>query len=289
MFDENSVLSILSSADENHEHGPSRTFALNACARRVRLDEELRAEAGEDLLNPANEAREIGTLVHKMCELYHHEEDPEVCIPRRSDNADIDRLVHAPNKGCSAWDLFDKYAEAFPPGFWGHLVGAELFLEEELEIEAGLAVPRTGKLDAIWYMDEETVARVEERFGITLNGPGNYVWDLKTASAKDDNLWEKWAWHPQPVQYMWLASQAGYNPRGHIVFQAVRYKTDRQERFYAVAYAEDDLCSKEASTRFFMDVVQALRGQEDDTCNRGHCPAYNRMCPHRISGACKGI
>lgn len=282
MTDDNYIVKLLSSQNEDHEDGPSRLWSTLKCARRGRLD----YECGEqELFGPGVEGRNAGTITHKLVEIYHDGEDPELVVPTSSTHPDIEIILNGPRKkGLAAWPLFNKYEENFSADFWGHSVAAEVFLEGQI-----MGFRRTGRIDRIWWMDEETIERVEDRFpGLQLFGPGNYTWDLKTAASKDDSLYETWAWHPQPAQYVELARQHDYNPRGHIVFRAVGYKTDRQEWAFAVAYPADELLST-GLVRLQKQIAKAVQMKWKDAPGWTSCGEYGRFCPHRISGACQGV
>ena len=289
MADDNDLIRLLIGDDIDHEHGPSRTRSLIECARRVYLNELQESVGEQNILTPAFEARNVGTIVHKLTEMHHIGRDPEEAVPLRADNPDLDVLLNGPMKrGCSAWELFNKYADEFPGWFWGNLIAAEAAMDVPFQMKNGNIIKRSMRADALFEMDAQTLDRVNRRFGLSMETPGLMIWDLKTATSKDDNMVYNYEWDPQPVQYMVVAEQLGYRPQGMIIFRAIRYKTDRQERFYAVYLDREDLLSGEALHRFNLDLEESQQNEIENKPNRRHCMAYNHPCPHRVSGVCNG-
>lgn len=286
MSGDNAVLELLSSAGEDHDDGPSRTWAALKCARRVLLGEQ-QEEQEAQILAPHNEARNVGTIVHKLVECYHTGVDPELYVPLRSDNEDIERLLNGPRSknGAGAWIIFNDYVEEFPPGFWGRLIGAELRLSAHMDD----GTRRSGVLDALWNMNAAAVRRVQDYFEVELNGPGVYVWDLKTGDAKSANLLADWEWHPQPPQYMLLAESAnetGGPVRGAIVCKATGYKSAKKTVFQAAFIPSPD---EAARMRWERQVEDALWNLENNQFNTAFCNEYHRECPFKTSGECEGV
>lgn len=286
MTTDNAILEMLSSAGEDHDDGPTHTQSALECARRVRLDRQ-REETEAMVLAPHNEGRNVGTITHKLVQCHHEGVDPELYVPLRSSNADIEVLLNGPRtKGAAAWQVFNDYAEQFPRGFWGNLVGAELKMEAYLD-----DVRRTGIIDALWDMDEAAVNRVQDRFEKELNGPGLYLWDLKTGTSRTPDLLAKWEWRVQPAQYQWLAAQAGYPVKGMVVFEAIGYKVQKSGKQTPTSF---DICvipalDETAELRWRLQVEKALDNTANDDFNTSFCNAWFRECPHKASGECEGV
>lgn len=287
MPNDNDLIQILVGAEVDHSNGPTRIKNLIECARRVRL-----ADQQEDklILDPAREALNIGTITHKLVECHHRGIDPETVVPLHAENPELESLLWTPAKAraISAWPLFDKYADEFPQGYWGELVMAESMIDAHITLPNGIALKRSATIDAVWHMNESDATRVSNRFGLRDLPTGNILWDLKTATSKDDDMGATYEWDPQPTQYMLVAEACGLDPQGIIIFKAIRYKTDKQERFHACYFDREEMLSAENQTRFEKQVIEARMFETQDRANTTNCKSYGRMCPFRVSGECNG-
>ena len=277
---DDALLGLLASNPAEHENGPSVLESTMRCARRVRLDAEQSAVGADmgssDVLTASSEARNIGTITHKLMELHHLGHDVTAYVPREHPHPALSSQLD------EAWRLFDRYVAAFPAAFWGELVAAEVRLQGAL---GGQLL--SGRIDAIWNMDAETVARVENRFACALNGPGRYLWDLKTATAKDSNLVAKWEWHPAPFQYLFL--DGANDPRGMIFFQGVRLVSkSKVEPFQAACLPADMVLSVDGQRRFEGMLKRAETARLNDEANCRACYDWYRICNHKQTGACQG-
>lgn len=265
----------LLTAKGDHNDGATRLASTIMCARRSRLDDA--ADRGGVL--EENKGRDTGTITHKIFEHIHLGHRPEEYVATESENAHLHEMLQ------KAWTLGDRYQERFPAGFWGECIGAELSLESEWRNGRR----RHGTLDAVFCLDEAAIDRIEEIFGVHLNGPGNYVWDLKTAGQKDNLLDERYAWHPQTFQNVWLAEMHGLQPRGMLYFKAVTYKTERQERFFLTCHDVETILSDEGYARFEHQLLLSQYNIANDVANSPNaCTEWNKVCPHRMSGDCDG-
>ena len=288
-LDASSILSLLASDPAEHKDGPTILMHLLGCARRVRLDSVV---GDGDVLAPENEKRNVGTLTHKLVELYHRGVNPLRFVAQITGHPIIDALLNGPSdNGPAAWPMAAYYQEAFPVGFWGALVGAEIHLERQ-----GLHGRQTGRLDAVWAVDTEAVARIEARFpGVRLCGPGLYGWDLKTAGQRDNNMHEAYLHDPQPFRYLSLLMSTegglgcGAGPvRGFLVLKAIRYKTAKQDRFQLVCLPADEVLSVENTKRQSEIERLAKLAMTVDEARPTMCYGYGRMCPHFNTGLCPG-
>ena len=282
MLTDNDLIKMLSSEPGEHEGGPSEMLSLLRCARRVRLEKE--AAGQPDSTSPLtehNHARNRGVLAHALFATYHMGDDPKEMFPARSDNPMLDSAL------TEAWALFEKYSSEFPFGFWGTTLAVEVELKGVL-----WEVPARGRLDLAVLVDEAAVARIQARFPtVRLNGPGLYIWDLKTKSKKTSDLDSAYEWGLQQFQYTHLAEGVFDEPiRGFIVFEAVCRppKSREPEWAYCAAYPAETFTSENAVTRFRMARAKARLAEAGDECNLGFCEMFGG-CSFKQSGACRGF
>lgn len=281
MLTDNDLIQMLSSEPGEHEGGPSEMLSLLRCARKLRLE---KAEAAQqDATNPLterNHARNRGVLAHALFAPFHMGDDPAALFPKRADNPTLDVAL------VEAWTLFEKYSSEFPFGFWGHTIGTELKLAGVL-----YDVPAQGRIDNVFFMDEAAIERVQARFPtVRLNGPGLYVWDLKTKSKKTSNLDSAYEWGLQPFQYIHLLDGVlDGEIRGFIVFEAVCRppKSREPEWAYCAAYPAETFTNEDAVLRFNHAREMARTAFVTDACNIAHCEEFGG-CPFKQSGKCRG-
>ena len=271
----NTILGLLASDPAEHATGPTVLFRILDCARQVRLDGEHFSAA--NALAPEFEKRNVGTLVHKLCEIYHLGLDPARHVAKQAGHPAIDPLL------VEAWGLFEKYRTEFSHDWWGWLSGAELQL-----VQPGPHGEEGGRIDAVWEVDSAAVERIEGRFGIRLEGPGLYGWDLKTTGQRNNNLYEMYVHDPQPYRYLRLLRAAGHEVNGFIVFMAIRYKTDRQDRFQAVCLPAQEVLSAANTARQAAIVAYAAAKKAADEARPSNCRSYGQLCRHFTEGRCPG-
>lgn len=282
--DVDEILAMLASNPSDHEDGPSHLLKILDCARRFVLDDEAARAGAEQPLGDKFEGRNVGTLAHFILECYHKGEDPTYYLPRAIEHPGIQNLLH------EAWILGDKYMETFPRGFWGNIVGIETRLRGLLE-----GFESSGRVDAAWEIDDAAARRIQERWNLPdPPSPGLYVWDLKTAKAKDSIMQTRFTFSHQVFQYLALMRQEGHEPEGFIGFKAIRYKTDKQDRFQVAVVPARDVLTEENYAQFAHMrrlAAQDLAGAAGRGVARAgnQCLGYQEVCPHRMSGACHGF
>ena len=161
-------------------HGVSYWMAFLKCPKRYQYErQETMDERSPDGAPPA---KETGTLVHKLLELYY---DPSL--------TDDHILEYDEGNDNPAWHealrLFEAYRERYPRNELGDVLHTELGLESRDSLESFGVDKFTGKLDAIIYLDEEAVdvlTMVRPTLGV-LN-PGIYLVDHKTAKSNMSTL-----------------------------------------------------------------------------------------------------
>lgn len=290
------IVAMIATNAAEHDDGPSHLLKILECARRHKLD----VVTAENPLNERFEGRNIGTFTHFIAECYHKGLDPEGYLPRLVNDPVLDALLsRGTEDGPGAWTLGDKYMEQFPRGFWGEPVIVESRLEGILLCPSvhGTDLPAehhaTGKIDAAWEVDEAAADRIAKRFNLLdPPPPGLYAWDLKTAGKKDSILQARFTLSDQVFQYLALLALKGYEPRGFMGFKAVRYKTERQDRFQLAVVQAHEVLTEEGYRKF--DYMRRLAAEKmADANGEGRaepsmCLGYNSVCPHRMSGACYG-
>lgn len=270
-FDDQALLTLVDSDPKAHEGGPSELWAKLACGRKFHLDRQ----SPEDPLSAQCIKRNTGSITHKLLELYDNGLDLEAHVGRTAQHENLQKALD------TAWRLAERYTAEFAPNFWGKLLASEV-----------RPSGRPGRLDRVYDVDEAAIARIERRFPVHMNGPGVYVWDLKTSGQADNNLSLRYEWGPAATMYVGSAIQEWPNTRGMIFLNAVPYaeSNKKSDWFAAAVYPVEALLSEKAQRRFrLMEYQAALNAQGIGGCNVVNCFEYNRPCRHRVSGACEGL
>lgn len=280
------LVAMIATNRAEHDDGPSHLLKILECGRRFVLD----GTATENPLAEHFEGRNIGTLTHFLTETYDKGYDPEGYLPRKIGDPIMDLLLS------EAWVLADKYMENFPRGWWGVPIIIESRLEGDIVCPSvyGSDLPNThhatGKIDRAWEIDEAAAQRIGTRFNLLdPPTPGLYAWDLKTAGKKDSILQARFTLSDQVFQYLALMALKGYEPQGFIGFKAIRYKTDRQDRFQLAVVNAHEVLTEEGYRRFdYMRRLADEKLRDGGRAEPSMCLGYNDVCPHRMSGACYG-
>ena len=273
------LIKLVDSDPSAHEGGPSELHSQLECGRRYILDRQFR----EDPLAENCWRRNAGSIAHKLTEFMDCGVDPAEHFTRICENAKLQESLDV------AWNIAEHYAEAFPAGFWGELVEAEVKLTGSIG---------AGRLDRVWTVDQAAIDRIEARFAVNMNGPGTYLWDLKTSGQADKSLSTKYEWGPACYMYTNLALARWSDVRGMIFLNAVPHATKREGKwveFAAAVYPVEGQTSDLAHRRFnHMQAQAALNTQETFSgpfgrCNTAMCYFHGLACRHRLSGACEGV
>jgi hypothetical protein len=270
-FDDNELLKMFSSDPEEHAGGPSEIESFLGCAKRERLKRERQQEEGIafDVLGRRTAARNIGTITHKLVELYHDGERTERVFPEHSEHPEIDELLQ------EGWRLFRKYEDAYPLGFWGKLIGTEVKL------------PGGGRVDAIFDVDAEAAANINEKLGTRVE-PGLMVWDLKTGSQRDNHLHEKYEWKLAGTVYCNRVETAlGVAPTTFFIFLAVRYKRADTKWDFGAAFSAARMMDNDAQLRLENAKMLGEMLWNTGRANIMRCHDWG-ACPFKEDGTCKG-
>lgn len=183
------------------------------------------AHLGERIHTDCNDRRGAlrGTLVHGMLPLWRSGE-----WDGNEKLAFIDTRCRPPAADiiAEAFHLFGGYRRQRTRDFWGVDLCNEIVVSaEDLAPYAGMT-PLSAAIDHIFYLSEADIERLREAgVGRFANGPGEYIYDLKTASAENQDAWLKWQMFPARVVYYWAAKALGYEPRG-IIYEEVIHRKD---------------------------------------------------------------
>jgi len=201
------------------------SYYTNPCARLVQLNAENALERAEKGLPPPPSEFEpqVGTVFHKLMELYYTAGLNEVALPI-DDLADFGK-----DPVQEALRLFTAYKTFYPADEWD-VVSAERYFpaneDEGWEIGRHVGIsPFTGRIDLVVRLTEAHAAKLKERSGLDLN-PGLYLVDHKTTGQLDRNASMKWELSIQFTAYQ-MASQVIWPEdelQGMIVNQPVRHK-----------------------------------------------------------------
>ena len=268
------ILRLVDSDPKAHAGGPSELWEQLECGRRYVLNRQF----PEDPLAENCWRRNAGSIAHKLTEFLDCGIDPESHFTKTCENPALNRSLD------TAWIIAAGYAEAFPAGFWGKVLASEVKFTGTIG---------AGRADRVLDVDQATIDRIETRFAVNMNGPGVYLWDLKTSGQADKSLSTKYEWGPALYMYTNLALERWPGLRGMIFLNAVPHETKRDGRyaeFAAAVYPVEPQVAKLAHDRFAMMRAQASRSiANGGWCNTTQCYFHGSACRHRLTGNCNGL
>jgi hypothetical protein len=157
-----------------------------ACGRKAQLNTALKEKKianGENPHGKGSEATRVGTIYHKLCEVWHGQGVLEYAVPSNDiyekEYYEAERLFKAYKKFCRN-----------DPGYWGHVDSVELGLPRGEEDVAALAEafqfedPLTAHMDMVVRIDNEARSRLKTDHDLVLPGAGLYILDHKTSKSK---------------------------------------------------------------------------------------------------------
>lgn len=245
------------------------------CPKRILLN----AQAEEEGDRSVSEPMAIGTIFHKLAELYHTGGD----VNRVPHIVDDDPLL---SSWCvEAWRLFDFYVTYTAPDAWGRVVAAEELVETMVPFEGlpivGQQVPRplSGRIDLLTEQDE--------RFGNEYNGPGEYVLDFKTHKSKPSEVFMKDQYSLQFVNYAWQRFlKTGKWVRGAIVHHLVRHVKLEVQKSVLTTFIHPPMEHEIEKLKGFVHASAAL---PDGFANLSQCTPFTGVCRHLVSGRCNQL
>ena len=268
------LLRLVDSDPKAHEGGPSELWEQLECGRRYVLNRV----APEDPLAPNCMRRNAGSIAHKLTEYIDAGVDPTSHVTHECESPALAESLKL------AWVIAEGYGQDFPAGFWGKLLASEVKLRGAVG---------AGRLDRVWDMDQAALERIEARFALNTNGPGVYLWDLKTSGMADKSLSTKYEWGPALYMYTNLALERWSGVRGMLFLNAVPHETKRDgtwTEFAAACYPVEGQRTELAHRRFQqMRALAAPNVAAGGYCNTTQCYFHGSACRHRLTGACTGV
>lgn len=250
---------------------------MTRCPRQARLDKQFPTSGGKD-------AR-VGTLFHKLAELYYTGQLSSIAIPLSDTAGEDDALQEAVR-------LFTAYCQYFRKDEFSLIAAEKLYPEtpEQAQVLGDLLVsPFTMRIDAIVEYSEEQAVAARER-GLSVL-PGRYLLDFKTAMKTDANAE---LWYSRDRQF--IAYLAAYNAlfphepaQGLIARRCIRHQDLNQvlpsgrlrsfQDYLIPLPAEVDVT---ATATFFRQQKEYLA---TDRVNLAACRDWGG-CPHLLSSRC---
>lgn len=178
--------------------GPSYYELPMVCGRKAYLTEQMQ-KRGDEVLRSG--ALAVGSYYHYLLQMW------------RDEKIDSNFIIDTSEVGDPDWTeavrLFDFYTGQFERNSWGSVLGTEIFLPansaHRRDIENFFSIYGedcpTGAIDLLVFMNFGDIERIEKEKDIELRGPGYYIVDYKTASARTDHQGAK-ALYTETVQAM---------------------------------------------------------------------------------------
>lgn len=190
------------------------------------------------LHNSNTEGTAVGTLFHKLLEIYYQRQHDDFVLEYAEGDED------------KAWKealrLFAAYRDLYPPTELGKVLGAEVPLEAKNPEEDYGGVPKlTGKVDMLIELDEDAVEQLmDTRPHLGWMEPGFYLVDHKTSKSRSSTLREEVTHSFQFTLYQLLYEEAyGERPAGLIanyVFKHVNLDPGKSFRSYYVPFPDEE-------------------------------------------------
>ena len=263
--------------------GRGVSYYLNAaaCPRKARLDAEL-VEAGPRPLYP-DSAATIGTLFHKLCEVYYGQKTRDIVL-------ELDDL-RLRGDIAEAYRLFAGYTKVFACDEWEVISTEELVPRDEVDADAirvSFGVELTARLDLVVRVREEDIPRlIRTRPGLEGIEPGVYLVDHKTQGARGSQDAMKYGMSAQFVAYqmMWNLLHPEEPCSGMIANIVVKHKKLDANSFYSLLVPSPTIEQRVGLTCW----LQWADGQsKTDVANWGNCFNWE-PCSHFTNGRCARV
>lgn len=178
--------------------GPSYWETPMICGRKTYLAEKMQ-KRGEEINRSG--ALAVGSFYHYLLQIWREQ--------KIDDNTIIDTSEVGDPDWSEAVRLYDFYSGQFERDYWGSIIAIEERMpitdDHRKQIEDFFSIVGedcpTGAIDLLVHMTAQDVARIEKERDIELRGPGYYIIDYKTASARTDAQGAK-ALYTETVQAM---------------------------------------------------------------------------------------
>jgi len=157
--------------------GTGMSFYSETCARRHSLKI---LQRGENTGPKSSFRMQVGTVFHKLAELYYNRQLVETALPV-IEYFDDENPIH------EALRIFKDYKKRFESNLFTVLSCEELFPKDAQQaaiLHTFWGVPYTFKPDMLVDVTQEQCGLLQESHGLYLE-PGKYMWDHKTHKQKD--------------------------------------------------------------------------------------------------------
>jgi len=211
----------------------------------------------------------VGSIFHKIAELYHTGDDTS-----RVPNI-VDGELVLSSWATEARRLFDFYASYTPVNGWGRVVSAEELMETTVP---GTDIPLTGRTDLL------TEVEPGSELATIYNGPGEYILDYKTHKQKPQDVAVRDQMSLQYVNYMWQRFlKTGKWVRGTLVHHLVRHaKLERNKSELTTLI----LPPSEHDLEKLFTFVKYSAALPTGFANLSQCTPITGPCRHLTSGRC---
>jgi len=255
-------------------HGLSYWLSFLGCRRKKNLE--------EGFYDPTKSAANVGTLFHKMLELYYSGDLKNVALEYQEGPEDPD------------WQetlrLFEEYRSRFPAGEFGKVIGCEYTIEAEKEEIFG--IPKlTGRIDMVVRITEDAIKTLQKsRPGMGELEPGVYLLDTKTKGKKSAHLPLMMESSLQFTAYQMIWNHL--NPttpcKGMIANVVIRHKRLVDSSFMSILVGPPTDVQKEVvkSTLALCKKIKTEIGE--DFVNTTQCFQFG-VCPFLENGMCMRV
>jgi hypothetical protein len=274
--------------DGGTSHGSTYYQGALLCPRRTNLDGARRiAEREIDTLRPLpSGALLIGIIFHKLAELYYSGKADSRLIEVSDIESDF------ADEAAEAYRLFEFHTKMVSSkDFWGDILSCEGRFDPAEAASTYFKVPTSFKPDLVIQTTAESFSRVGALTQLPIRANERYLVDWKTRGRKDALRQEKYLADIQGGFYaaLWNLEFPEQPVCGTIFHEIYRHKKLDPEKshqsFYVPTPEGEDLNRLAATLRNADTLLKsnlALPGSAS-------CYSWNRECPHRASGQCKGV
>jgi hypothetical protein len=277
------LLQILSNLQSSGS-GSGISFYSQRCPRRARLNKE-RGDSGGSFKS------QVGTVFHKLRELYHTNQLVDVVLPISDSPEDEDPVQEALR-------CFAVYIQLFPKDEFTIVACEQLIPANDKEkalVEATLGIsPFTCRIDSVIHVSPEQALAIKERRKVDLVS-GHYLLDIKTTDKKDAVAVFKYDLSVQFAAYMtvWSAVNPDKPLQGMIVDEVIRHvdltkkEPDGSFRSFKTYVVQAPLESTKTGLRNWLKVKKAY--MDSDHCELTACVEYGSVCSHYLDGNCNRV
>lgn len=254
--------------------GLSYWLSFLGCRRKKNLE--------EGYYDATKSAANVGTLFHKMLELYYSGELENTVLEYQEGAEDPD------------WQetlrLFKEYRTRFPADEFGNVVGCETPIEQTYSGLFGVA-PVSGRIDMVVDVTEEAIETLKKsRPGMGELEPGIYLLDTKTKGKKSAHLPMQMESSLQfsAYQMMWNEAHPDTPCKGMIANVVIRHKRLVDSSFMSILVGPPTEVQKEV-VRSTLKLCEQIKDQiGEDFCNTTQCFQFG-ICPFLQNGMCMRV